>query len=37
MNIETSPGHSGSMNMEDLIQIREISDNLRLLNSRNTS
>ena len=33
MNIEISPGHTGSMNMDDLIQIREISDNLRLLNS----
>ena len=33
MNTETSPGHTGSMNMDDLIQIREISDNLRLLNS----
>ena len=33
MNVETSPGHTGSMNMDDLIQIRELSDNLRLLNS----
>tara|TARA_B100001173_G_scaffold298301_1_gene295753 strand:- start:9 stop:734 length:726 start_codon:yes stop_codon:yes gene_type:complete len=33
MNVETSPGHTGSMNMNDLIQIRELSDNLRLLNS----
>jgi sialic acid synthase SpsE len=32
MNVETSPGHSGSMNLNDLMQIRELSDNLRLLN-----
>ena len=33
MNIETSPGHTGSMDMNDLIQIRELSDNLRLLST----
>ena len=34
MNVEISPGHTGSMNMKDLFQIRELSDNIRLLNSR---
>ena len=33
MNVQTSPGHTGSMNMDELFQIRELSDNLRLLNS----
>ena len=33
MNTKISPGHLGSMNMDELIQIRELSDNLRLLNS----
>ena len=31
MNVETQQGHTGSMNMNDLLQIRELSDNLRLL------
>ena len=31
MNIETQQGHTGSMNMNDLFLIRELSDNLRLL------
>jgi len=35
MNIETQLGHTGSMNMNDLLMIRELSDNLRLLNRDN--
>ena len=31
MNIETQQGHTGSMNMNDLLLIRELSDNIRLL------
>ena len=31
MNVETQLGHTGSMNMSDLMLIRELSDNLRLL------
>ena len=31
MNVETQLGHTGSMNMGDLMLIRELSDNLRLL------
>ena len=31
MNIDTQQGHTGSMNMNDLFMIRELSDNLRLL------
>tara|TARA_X000000368_G_C22873738_1_gene642088 strand:+ start:39 stop:761 length:723 start_codon:yes stop_codon:yes gene_type:complete len=31
MNVETQLGHTGSMNMNDLMLIRELSDNLRLL------
>ena len=30
MNVETQQGHTGSMNMNDLFMIRELSDNLRL-------
>ena len=31
MNVETQQGHTGSMNMNDLFMIRELSDNIRLL------
>ncbi len=33
MNVETQQGHTGSMNMNDLFLIRELSDNIRLLGS----